>query len=98
METNGSIFRHIVNSDMPESEKADERLASEAQVLLGGGTTSSARTLSFVSFYVLSKPAVHDRLQQELKDVMANYPEVVPSLVDLEKLQYLQALIKEALR
>lgn len=83
---------------MPESELADERLAKEAQVLLGGGTASTARTLGFISYYVLANSHIHTRLKEELKEPMATYPEHVPSWAELERLPYLQALIKEALR
>ena len=93
-----SLFRYIFDSDMPESERSDERLAKEAQVLLGGGTASTARTLTFISYYILANPHIHLRLKEELKDIMATYPQYVPSWADLEKLPYLQALIKEGLR
>lgn len=92
------MFRHIVNGDMPESERSDDRLAKEAQVLLGGGTASTARTLGFISYYILANPQVHSRLREELKVPLENWPETVPSWADLEKLPFLQALIKEGLR
>ncbi|KAL8720262.1 MAG: hypothetical protein Q9225_002860 [Loekoesia sp. 1 TL-2023] len=98
MDSKSSLFRYIMNSDMPESERSDERLAKEAQVLLAGGTASTARTLTFISYYILSRPEVHSRLKQELRDTMATYPENIPSWADLERLSYLQALIKEGLR
>ena len=93
-----SLFRYIVNSDMPESELSVERLTKEAQVLLGAGTASTARTLDFISYYILSNPHIRSRLGEELKDVMANYPKEVPSWAQLEKLPYLQAIINEGLR
>ena len=83
---------------MPESELSDERLAREAQVLMGGGTASTARTLGFVSYYILANPHIQTRLRKELAEPMSRYPGVVPSWAELEKLPYLQALIKEALR
>ena len=83
---------------MPESERSDDRLAKEAQVLLGGGTASTARTLGFVSYYILANPDIRSKLKEELRGPMATYPEHVPSWADLERLPYLQALIKEALR
>ena len=98
MDNRGSLFRHIVNSNMPESELSDDRLAKEAQVLLGGGTASTARTLSFISYYVLANPPIRSRLQEELRDTMAGFPEHVPSWAELERVTYLQALIKEGLR
>lgn len=93
-----SLFRHIVNSDMPESELSVDRLSKEAQVLLGAGTVSTARTLDFITYYILANQNVRATLQAELKDVMATYPEKIPSWAELEKLPYLQALIKEGLR
>ncbi|RDW63133.1 cytochrome P450 [Aspergillus mulundensis] len=93
-----SLFHHIAQSDMPESERSLERLANEAQVLLGGGTASTARTIAFASFYILDRPDIRAHLRTELGEVMADWPRRVPSWADLEKLVYLQAVIKEALR
>lgn len=93
-----SLFHHILSSEMPESELSDERLAKEAQVLMGGGTASTARTIAYISYYILAKPHICSRLQGELKPAMATYPQRVPSLAELERLPYLQALIKEGLR
>ena len=96
--SHATLFRHIVNSDMPKSELSNERLGKEAQVFLGGGTASTARTLGFISYFILADPAIRSRLEGELKEPMANYPEVVPTWAELEKLPFLQALIKEGLR
>jgi cytochrome P450 len=93
-----SLFRHILASDMPESELSSERLSKEAQVLLGAGSVSTARTLDFISYYILANKKSLATLQEELGPIMSGYPENVPSWPELEKLQYLQALIKEGLR
>lgn len=39
-----------------------------------------------------------ERLQNELRDAMSDYPDTLPRMIDLEKLAYLQAIIKEGLR
>ena len=93
-----SLFRYIVNSDMPESERSDERLAKEAQVLLGGGTATTARTMGFISYFILTNPSIRSRLEKELEKPMSRYPRVVPTWAELEKVPILQALIKEGLR
>ena len=93
-----SLFRYIVNSDMPESEQSDERLAQEAQILLGGGTTTTARTIGFISYFILSNPSIRSKLEKELEVPMSGYPEVLPTWAELEKVPMLQALIKEGLR
>lgn len=83
---------------MPESERSPERLAKEAQVLLGGGTASTARTIGFASYYIIANPEIKNKLQTELKDVMAAWLDKVPSWTQLENVEYLQAIIKESLR
>lgn len=98
MDTKVSVFRYIMGSDLPESERSDERLGHEGQVFFAGGTATVARTLTFISYYILSRPHIQARLQQELQDSMATYPERVPSWIELERLPYLQAVIKEGLR
>lgn len=45
-----TIFRHLVNSDLPPSELTDERLSREAQVLIGSGTITTAGTLGFICY------------------------------------------------
>lgn len=97
-ESSISVFHHIVNSDMPPSERSEQRLAKEAQVLLGGGTASTARTIGFASYYILSQPHIRSRLENELKDIMTAWPQQYPTWAELEKLPFLQALIKESLR
>ena len=83
---------------MPESELADERLAKEARVILGAASQTTARTLAYISYYILARPDIRLKLQEELKTVMLAWPERVPTLNGLEQLPYLQALIKEGLR
>lgn len=94
----GSLFLHLANSDMPESERSEERLAKEAQVLLAGGTTTTAHTIGFASFYILSRPEMREQLKEELRDVMLDWPRRVPTWAELEKLPLLNGIIKESLR
>ncbi|KAH7048410.1 cytochrome P450 family protein [Macrophomina phaseolina] len=93
-----SLFRHILDSEMPQSELSVDRLVKEAQIIFGAGSVSVARTLDFITFYVLQKPHIRERLQLELKDIMADYPNTFPTWAQIEKLPYLQAVIHEGLR
>lgn len=93
-----SLFRYIVTSDMPASEQSTERLCREAMVLFGAGTASTARTMGFMCYYILENLHIRKRLGDELAPLMAHYPDNLPTLPDLEKLPYLQAVIKEGLR
>ena len=97
-EETGSLFHFIVDSDMPDSERSEERLAKEAQVLLGGGTASTARTIGFAAFYILSRPQLHEALTEEVSETMKDWPNHIPTWADLEKLPLLQAILKESLR
>ena len=83
---------------MPESERSVERLSQEAQILQAAGTATTAGALGIMSYHLLRNPPMRERLGNELKDIMANYPNDLPRWSDLEKLPYLQAIIKEGLR
>ena len=94
-----TIFRHLINDDsLDESEWSVERLTKEAQILMGAGSVSPARTCHFITFYLLSNDHMRQQLEEELTPVMASWPELPPAWAQLEKLPYLQAVIKEGLR
>ncbi|KAL8935395.1 MAG: hypothetical protein Q9211_004721 [Gyalolechia sp. 1 TL-2023] len=80
------------------SEDDRERLAKEAQVLLGAVTASTARTLDVTVYYILANQHVRARIMEELAAPMSNFPDVIPSLAHLRSSPYLQAVIKEGLR
>ena len=67
-------------------------------VLLGAGSATTARTLGLISYYTIANPHIKERLQKELESVTAGFPENPPKWADLEKVVYLQAVIKEGLR
>ncbi|KAI1853974.1 hypothetical protein JX266_001115 [Neoarthrinium moseri] len=93
-----SLFHHVVTSDMPEEEKSEPRLLKEAQMILAGGSWTSGRTIGVAAYHILSRPHLRAELQKELKEPMATWPQNVPTWAELEKLEVLQAIIKEALR
>ncbi|CCC05821.1 unnamed protein product [Sordaria macrospora k-hell] len=93
-----ALFQALAQSNLSPADKTEERLVKEAKLIFLGGTISTGRTLGFVSYYILSRPYIKARLGGELRDVMTAWPEVVPTWIELEKLPYLQAVIKEALR
>ncbi|KAL4867800.1 hypothetical protein BDV12DRAFT_186359 [Aspergillus spectabilis] len=93
-----SVFRHVLSSDMPESERETERLAREALSLFGAGTATLVRAFSVMFYYILSNPHIKDRLREELTDIMADYPSKIPTWQELERLPYLHGIVKEGLR
>ncbi|PVH92548.1 putative benzoate 4-monooxygenase cytochrome P450 [Periconia macrospinosa] len=97
-EEGGSMFHHLLRSDIPDAEKSTERLNAEAVSFLGAGTYPTAATTIFVAYYILADPKIEERLREDLKDVMANFDEEVPNFTKLEQIEYLSACIKEGLR
>lgn len=97
-DTRNSVFRHLLTSGLPESDLSVERLTREAQIFLGAGSISAARTLDFISYYIIANEDYLKRLQVELGPLMEGFPNRLPSLIELERLPFLQALIKEGLR
>jgi cytochrome P450 len=88
----------MVTSDMPPAEKSTERLTQEAMVFFAAGSFTVWNNMVAISYYLLESPALKFRLQDELKDVMSEYPERIPHRSELEKIPYLAAVVKEGLR
>ncbi|KAL4866207.1 hypothetical protein BDV12DRAFT_173276 [Aspergillus spectabilis] len=97
-----TMLSELINSDLPASEKADRRLQDEAQLLIGAGLATTGWALTVGTFYLLSNPKVLSRLRRELDDALPNFNPNNPSAslewTELEKLPYLTAVIKEAVR
>lgn len=93
-----TLFDHIVNSDLPESELSVERLGSEAQVVMGAGTVTTARTMDYLATMLLLKDDIRLRLEEELREPMKDFPASIPPLAVLYQLPWLDACIQEALR
>jgi cytochrome P450 len=96
--TSSSVFHQIVNSDMPASEKTEDRLTKEAQVILTAGTITTSRVLAVAWYHVASNPDLRCRLEVEVENVMADWPQRTPAWAELEKLLLLQGIVKESLR
>ncbi|MCJ1451061.1 hypothetical protein MMC28_001395 [Mycoblastus sanguinarius] len=92
-----TVFRHLLDSDLPPQEKSLNRLHDEATVLVAGGFATTAWALSVGSFYIINSPSVFQMLPAELVNVIPD-PTISVSLQDLERLPYLNACTREALR
>ena len=93
-----NLLRHLAHSDMPLSELHEKRLAKEAFTVLSAGVHTTARTLEFISYHIIKNQLFKLDLQKELEPIMADYPQTLPSVSQLEALPYLSALIKESHR
>ena len=84
-----NIFQTILESTLPQTEKAAERLGQEGFVAIAAGGETCARMMSNAVYYVLAN---NDRavpmLAQELEEVMPSL-DAQPELKKLEQLPYL---------
>lgn len=84
----GTIFQAVLDSDLPPHEKTVERLTDEAAIVVGAGSETTAKSLSFIAFFLADDPAKLRRLREEILTVG---PEADGSynLSKLERLPYL---------
>ncbi|KAL4901410.1 hypothetical protein BDW74DRAFT_187646 [Aspergillus multicolor] len=92
-----TILTSIIQSDVPRSEVAPERLQHEAISLMGAGIETTMRALTLSIFHITNTPWVNQRLREELKDAIPD-PANLPSWEALEQLPFFAACINESLR
>ena len=93
-----TIFHSLIrNQNLPEAEKSDKRLADEANILLGAGTDTTASTLAYTTYHLLSNPTILKKLRDELISAIPD-PQDMPPLNKLEALPYLTAVVQEGIR
>jgi cytochrome P450 len=95
--THPTVFRELLDSDLPREEVTIERLADEAQTVVAAGQVTTAHFLKLTSFYILDDPEIHRKLKEELKSAMPNDGSL-PPVSKLEQLPYLSAVISEGFR
>ncbi|KAI0903280.1 putative cytochrome P450 [Ustulina deusta] len=93
-----SVFHHILQSNLPESEKDSGRLQREAFALLAAGTITTSATMSIITFYILANPDTEKRLRGELEVFWDGFTDKPVRWAELEKIPYLNGCIKEGLR
>ncbi|KAI5921294.1 cytochrome P450-like protein [Camillea tinctor] len=92
------IHSMIQNDALPEHEKTLTRLANDGLVLVAAGYITTSSTLAVTMYHVLAKPHIRSRVLAELRTVMPTPASDLPSLVQLEQLPYLTAVIHEGTR
>ena len=93
-----SCVEHLLASDLPPEEKSTARLTGEFINIVSGGTMTTARALSTITYFVLADPSIEERLRSCLATVMSEYPLKMPKWIELENIPYLQACVREGLR
>ncbi|KAL9614969.1 MAG: hypothetical protein Q9167_000611 [Letrouitia subvulpina] len=92
-----SIFETLLDSDLPPYDKSVGRLMEDAQTVVGAGSITTSLALALANYYILTEHNVLEALLQELESAIPD-PTNLPPLEDLEKLQYLSAVVLETLR
>ncbi|OKL64358.1 hypothetical protein UA08_00972 [Talaromyces atroroseus] len=93
---NTTVITELLQSGLPNEQKADRRIQDEVQLIVGAGLSTTGWALSVGTYYLITNPQVLARLRKELDDA-------IPACIslqwaELEKLPYLTAVIKEAVR
>ncbi|OJJ72828.1 hypothetical protein ASPBRDRAFT_124116 [Aspergillus brasiliensis CBS 101740] len=90
-----AFFHEVLKSDLPPSEKSAERLAQEMLIVVAAGAETTAKALTWITFHLLDKPEIMQRLLDELQRLDPNQ---TASLLQLEQMPYLNGIILEGLR
>ncbi|KAK4616776.1 Cytochrome P450 monooxygenase sdnE [Fulvia fulva] len=93
-----TIFHHLLESpDVAPADRNMEFFLSETMSIVGAGQATTASHISITLFYVLSDHRIYSLLKAELKKAIPN-PAILPSLAELEELEYLTAVVAEGHR
>ncbi|KAJ6031900.1 benzoate 4-monooxygenase cytochrome P450 [Penicillium herquei] len=92
------IISELMHSEkLPMKEREVTRVVEDAKFLLVAGTDAPSQVMAITVFHILNNPAVHERLRTELINALPD-PQEKPTWSFLERLPYLNAVIKEGLR
>ncbi|KAI1247304.1 hypothetical protein MGN70_011192 [Eutypa lata] len=93
------IYRSLINPELYHGRPMPSRasLLEEAIALVIAGTDTTGATMTIGTYHLLRNPEKYQRLKAELKGAWPNISDR-PRCEALEKLPYLTAVIKEALR
>lgn len=97
MKEGRTIFGSLLESDLPPNEKSVQRLTDEATSLFAAGTETISWALAVITYHVLSKPELLEKLTAEVAQVVDSSGEL-PSWAALEQVPYLGGVIYEGLR
>ncbi|KAJ3559562.1 hypothetical protein NM688_g265 [Phlebia brevispora] len=91
------VIYHALLSSAHGQKISNMSLRDEALLLVFAGTDTASTTLTVGLIHVLNNTAVHRKLTAEIMEFWPNL-ELKPRFEDVERLPYLGAVLKEALR
>ncbi|KAH4844123.1 hypothetical protein HBI24_216390 [Parastagonospora nodorum] len=97
---NNTIYHRLMDAEAYRSKTVPSpgSLYEEAQALMFGGADTVGNTLMIGTHRLLKNPEAMQKLKAELHKVWPSLNESMPTLRELERLPYLNAVIKESLR
>jgi len=95
-----TIYHRLLDKDAYRDKTVPSAgsLYDEGQALMYGGADTVGNTLMVGTFHLLKQPEKLQKLREELLTAWPLLSGDGPTLRDLEKLSYLNAIIKESLR
>jgi hypothetical protein len=91
-----TVFKELLESDLPPQEKSVDRLFQDGFTLITAGMETTSYTLQIATCYVLYNPSIFRNVREELMLAIPD-PANIPPQAELEKLPYLTAVITEGI-
>lgn len=92
-----TIFHNLLDPELNQSALTAEDLVEEAFSLCVAASDTTGNAMSVATYHVLNNPSIYKNLTSELRTAFPD-PNTKLDYTTLEKLPYLTAVIKEALR
>jgi cytochrome P450 len=97
-----TIFHEVLSTRYLEGKGVTDRetresVTNEVQVIVSAASDTTGNALSTSTFGIISNPHVHKAVVDELNNAFPD-PKAVIKTTDVEKLEYISAVIKEGLR
>lgn len=73
-----------------------DHLIANAEILIIGGSETTASLLSGVTYFLLENPEAHQKLRDEVRSTFRSQDEI--NLISVNKLSYMLACLDEGLR
>ena len=92
-EQQSRLLYQILKSDLPAQEKSKQRIGQEAFSIIAAGGETVARTLTVVTYHLLSNPPMLERLRHEIKTLQPD----PRGRLEIQKLEHLPWLVSHFL-
>ena len=94
-----TIFHELLNADgLPLTSTKEADLLDEGDIILSGGTETTARALRVITYHLCANAAILKQLREELDTVQPLGSTAPASLQELEQLPYMTAVLTEGIR